>query len=527
MKDSITIVPVLWSRKDKNGLYPVKIRITKNRKSSYISIGHSLKKIDWSEFKKRVKTTHPKHFELNQVLEGFLKELENENPQKDLTNKSIFFPDYINKQIQIKEQGENMYSTKRYKSLKTHLGKFIGQDKKVHFKDIDKDFVIQFRLYLESNIDSRNNDNKPSVNTVVNYLKVFRTLVNHAIKDDTYKGGNPILNHLIPAKGRKKKVPLTSNQIWKLNNLKPIKPRMTEGMYHALNVFMFSFWSRGLRISDVLQLKYKHFTNGYFSIKMNKTKEVVNVPLTINNVERIIPYILGSTPLFDWNKKKYFIASVIEEEEENYIGIDTHDELFSFYSVYMRYYFAYEKLLMERVLDYNDHIRSKNRSNLYFHDDFEFDSKEISNIFKNSEIIEEKLAYDEYLENRERYLEYCRIFFKKYCKSKEIQDQYVFPFLRGYEHLKGFKLGEKVSAITALINKNLYKISDRFDLPKFTTHYARHSFTSLSKSIGVDIYELRNWLGHTSVKNTEIYVNTLDEPTEDPHSLRLYDSLNS
>ena len=72
-----------------------------------------------------------------------------------------------------------------------------------------------------------------------------------------------------------------------------------------------------------------------------------------------------------------------------------------------------------------------------------------------------------------------------------------------------------------------YKFSERFDLPKFTTHYARHTFTSTSKAMGVDIYDLRNWLGHTSVKNTEIYVNTLDEPKDDSHSLRLFDLLSS
>ena len=53
------------------------------------------------------------------------------------------------------------------------------------------------------------------------------------------------------------------------------------------------------------------------------------------------------------------------------------------------------------------------------------------------------------------------------------------------------------------------------------------SSSSTSKTMGVDIYDLRNWLGHTSVKNTEIYVNTLDEPKDDSHSLRLYDLLNS
>jgi site-specific recombinase XerD len=45
---------------------------------------------------------------------------------------------------------------------------------------------------------------------------------------------------------------------------------------------------------------------------------------------------------------------------------------------------------------------------------------------------------------------------------------------------------------------------------KFSTHWSRHSITSISKGLGVDIYDLKNWLGHTSVKTTESYVNTVN-----------------
>ncbi len=44
MTKNITIKVVLWSRKDKNKLYPVKIRITEDRKSSYVNLGFSVQR---------------------------------------------------------------------------------------------------------------------------------------------------------------------------------------------------------------------------------------------------------------------------------------------------------------------------------------------------------------------------------------------------------------------------------------------------------------------------------------------------
>jgi integrase len=528
MKNETSIVPVLWSRKDKDGLYPIKVRITKNRKSVYVSVGYSIKKSDWSEFKRKVKTTEPSYLEINKAIDVIIEELELRDPKiKIQLNDNISILKFILIKIDEKKNSNKYFSTKKYRSLYFHLVKFAGKNNDVYFGDINKEFIIKFRIYLENNIVSRTDNGQANVNTVVNYLKVLKTIINHAIKEDIYIGNNPIPNYLIPQKKKTKKVPLTLNQIWKLNNLKASKEGITEGMFNALNVFMFSFWSRGLRISDVLQLKYKHLNDNYFTIRMEKTEETVNIPLTINNVERIIPFIDEITPQFCWNEKKYFISSVESDTNENYIPNSNIDELFSLHSVYMRSYFRYVSMLKDRVEYYNSEVEKTDRKSTYFHEDFEFDSKEMSMIFKDSKWIEEKLSYNEYMRDREIYLEFCKRYFIKYCKRKEVKEQYVFPFLRGTDNLKAFEKGNKISAVTALINKNLYKISDRFDLPKFTTHFARHTFTSTSKTMGVDIYDLRNWLGHTSVKNTEIYVNTLDEPKDDAHSLRLYDLLNS
>ena len=79
MNNSTTVIPVLWPRKDKNGLFPIKIRVTTNRKSSYQNIGWSIKKIEWSDFKKQVKSIHDDHEEINELIVKMIDELDSKN----------------------------------------------------------------------------------------------------------------------------------------------------------------------------------------------------------------------------------------------------------------------------------------------------------------------------------------------------------------------------------------------------------------------------------------------------------------
>ena len=81
MRNEITVLPVLWSRKDKEGLFPIKIRITKNRKSTYVSVGYSVKKSDWSEFKRKVKTINLYHLMINEKIDELISEIESTNPK--------------------------------------------------------------------------------------------------------------------------------------------------------------------------------------------------------------------------------------------------------------------------------------------------------------------------------------------------------------------------------------------------------------------------------------------------------------
>ncbi len=76
MKNKTTIQPVLYSRKDKNNLHPVKIRITENRISSFINLGFSIEKRYWLKSTNRISSSHPNHLEYNFVINNKLQELD-------------------------------------------------------------------------------------------------------------------------------------------------------------------------------------------------------------------------------------------------------------------------------------------------------------------------------------------------------------------------------------------------------------------------------------------------------------------
>jgi integrase len=147
-------------------------------------------------------------------------------------------------------------------------------------------------------------------------------------------------------------------------------------------------------------------------------------------------------------------------------------------------------------LELQNHWRPKDRYGIEFHNYFK---NKNPNLF---ETLNERL--DGF--NKELKFE-----IKNLSKDDRYKNQFIFPFLRGYENEKDLiKFSNKVSSSVSLINKSLKEIGNIVGIDKkFSNHWSRHSITSISRSLGVDLYELKTWLGHTSVKTTETYVNTI------------------
>jgi len=529
----ISIVPILWSRKNKNGEFPLKVRVTINRKSKYHPLGVYLKKSDWSVTRKLVKSSHPDFQRINYSLENLMKQIEQNLEQDEVkgsgreTSLIISFTDFVRQKI----KREKYYNSKRYNTFLQHLIQFWGNEN-IQFYDLNSEFVLDFRNYLENNIDSRGFTG-PSVNTVNNYLKTFRTLINKSIDDGVFRGQNPFKRGHIPDKKRTTKVTLDKEDMWFLNEMDEKMEGMTKGMWDSKNIFLFSFWSQGIRIGDVLQLRYGNYSDGFFIIKTQKNDVFLRFPVTEYNVRRLIEYIPGVPSFFDWTEKLFYSTNLTEGRDDDFKSygkfsypISKEIELLGSYTSFQQHKIRLYTELKSQLTSYNEKIHQEDRVKFYFDEKLLLYSQSYYEKVREKGNPIDLHWMESYEESKKLYLKLCMKYFIDFVNKTKNKDMFVFPFLRGLEKSENNNVKwNKISSSTALINKNLSKISENFKLKKFSTHFARHTFTSLSKEMGTDIYDLKRWLGHSSVKVTEGYINTIDTSGSEKHTQKMKDFL--
>ncbi|MBK7764502.1 MAG: site-specific integrase [Bacteroidetes bacterium] len=301
---------VLRRKKNNDGTYPLSIRITKDRESSYVYTGHHILETFWDEKNRKVKKSHPNSVRLNHLLSKKLAEAEDnlldlEVQKNDVSSAAIkmrmkgsketsFFNLADNYISELKSTGKfNRFKadTSRVKSVKEFLN---GRD--ITFKEITVPLISRYRSWLKAT------GNKAEV-TIVNKLKILRTLFNIAID-------NGLVEHKYYPFG-KNKIDMRTPMSLKIG-LKPEEVKQLEGLrlvknspeYHAKNIWLLSFYFAGMRVSDLLRLKWADFQNDrlYYVMGKNSKTGSLKVPEKAmkillqykgqeNNHDLIFPYL--------------------------------------------------------------------------------------------------------------------------------------------------------------------------------------------------------------------------------------------
>lgn len=271
---------LLWNKKNSEGKFPIVLRIIKDRKPSYVYIGHYVDKLEWDEKNARVKKSHPNAARLNNIIakkyaeaNATLLDLEaNENDTSSSVikrtikgNKKGSFFTYADIYLQtIKEQGK----FNRYSADKPRVERFkeFLNNNDIALKDITVQLLKQFKAFLLGN-------RKVSERTAVNHLVVIRTIFNQAIKAKAVD-----LKHYPFGKGgitikfpQSIKIGLTREEV---SLLEQLDLPQDSYMHHARNIWLISFYFAGMRVSDVLRLKWSDFQNDRLFYAMGKNKKV-------------------------------------------------------------------------------------------------------------------------------------------------------------------------------------------------------------------------------------------------------------
>ncbi len=293
------------SKKKSTGKIPIEIRITISRRAYYISTGCEIEEKYWEPLKSRIKKSHPNAVRTNNLISSLLSQSENhlvalQTEGKEPSIKEIkasvfnkidqqttlkgFSDDYLQELIMSKKMGR--FSSERSR-IKNILQFYKGNKA---FKQINETSLRKFKVFLKAKFNH-------SERTIVNHLILLRTLFNRAITDgvisvDYYPFGERGLSIKTP---ESQKIGLEMTEVQLIENYSPKK---NSTLWNARNVFLFSFYIAGARISDVLSIKWSDIKKDRLFYTMGKNNKVGTVKLTEKALEIIQLYIQ--------NKKKGF-----------------------------------------------------------------------------------------------------------------------------------------------------------------------------------------------------------------------------
>ena len=300
-----SISPFLDKRPNSKKLHPITIRIIKDRKPSYIYLGQAIKLSQWDSKNRRVRNSHPDYLEINQLIISKLSKANKSLLNAEIKEENLSSQTIKRKMIS-KEEGDFFNVSKLYlKSIKDRkqfhqydiayhrikvFKAYVKKDK-LYFNELTVELLKLFESYLlnKRNLKSR---------TVANYMITVRTIFNMAIsKSQTniqfYPFGKGKYQIRFP---ETRKVGLNIDEIIILENIKSI----TKSQQYALNAWLISFYFAGIRVSDVLKLKWRDFSDNRLNYRMGKNSKLVSlkVPGKVVSILKILERNEDSIYLF-------------------------------------------------------------------------------------------------------------------------------------------------------------------------------------------------------------------------------------
>ena len=318
MNTSIKVV-LYTSKILKNGESPIVLRVIKDRKPKYLTVGYSCHPDVWDKENNLPKKKHPHFKEICLLIDSKKKEagklildLENENKnlssfeiksklKKEKTNNSSVL-DYFESIIKRLIASGQIKNADVYRDTKRNLSYFLG-NRKIQFSEIDIQFLNKFEEYLK-------NKGKGG-NTIFIYMRTLRALINKAIKENVcsekyyaFKGFS--LGKYTKIKTAKRAISKTD-----IDKIKNLDLSDNENLIDAKNIFLFSFYCRGINFIDIALLKWSNIYQNQLSYIREKTKERFNLELLLPAIE-----ILEYYKEFTFANKESYVFPLLNDNHK-------------------------------------------------------------------------------------------------------------------------------------------------------------------------------------------------------------------
>ncbi len=294
MRGDTTYNPIL--RKDKeraDGSMPIMVLITKHSKKTKASTGHSCLPEEWDESNQRCWVTKPRqrgndkisinpkarriNAEIDDLidrLKGSERQLRNDNTRvtsKKIKERATDTPATDNGFLAFfeAETESSIKLTTKFNTYRTFVStlNLLKEYQKTEIEIDFLDFIYweKFKLHLL--------ENKMNNNTIQKHFQRIKKIWK-AAKSKKLTKENPFENLELKGTKTKGKESLEIAEIIKIMNAE-----LPENLIDIKNVFLFQFFSRGMRVGDALTLKWKNIIGRRLVYTMRKNKKLVDMEL--------------------------------------------------------------------------------------------------------------------------------------------------------------------------------------------------------------------------------------------------------
>jgi len=301
MNTTIEVICYKW-KKVKNDEHPLMLRVTKDRKRKYVSLGISVNPDHWDFQKNKPKVNCPnKDLILNiidkKTMEYRKQLLEFQNIEKDFSAQKLV--DTVNKPLKRKnvetvflEQIQELKNEKRignanfYKSALYSLKAFNNGTMEIPFTEIDVNWLQRYESWMKGNGNS--------INSLGVRFRALRAIYNLAIKQYVVKKEYYPFEEFKVSKLRettkKRAIPKTDIQKIIDFEVEEITNYHSPLIELAKDVFVFSYLCCGINFIDIAYLKRSNIKGERIVYSRHKTGKVINFPLQPHAIELINKY---------------------------------------------------------------------------------------------------------------------------------------------------------------------------------------------------------------------------------------------
>lgn len=298
-KSNTTFGFMLANHPNRFGYYPVMLRITRDRKTKRVKTELEVKKADWNQ-----KAKNYKHFRssfhnsevYNKMLEDILKkyratyeELKEEGTAstENIIDKvrngevSESFLQYALDRTQEIYDAGGFRNWKKYNGFCRKLQAFLKKKRKkdVTFAEITPAFLSQFDAFLHKLPNERHPDRMLHQNTIAVNFNIFKTIVNRSIEIEGKM--KPEQNPFMKFKYSTVKTTKEKLDTTELDKLLALELPEGSLKWHCRNYFFFSFYCAGIRVGDLVQLRWCNITSeNRLNYQMGKNHKVRDLALT-------------------------------------------------------------------------------------------------------------------------------------------------------------------------------------------------------------------------------------------------------